>query len=59
MKEVKSWIEKNHRTNSGVSSVKIASLEHELKQNLPKAYKEFLSLTGEEFIPLIIGHGFK
>lgn len=48
---VKTWIEKNKWNKCGISEFEIEALEVKIKRKLPKAFKEFLVLTGKAFQP--------
>ena len=46
------WLEKNKKLATGSKESNIHSLEQEYNVSLPKAYKEFLFLGGDEFLPI-------
>lgn len=56
LKNVKSWIEKNRRNGLGVPIAEIEQLEAKIGFIFPKAYKEFLFLSGKRFQPWIESH---
>lgn len=52
MTNMQSWINKNPRYAIGENESWIQKLESTYKVKLPKAYKEFIVLGGEEFYPM-------
>ncbi|WP_300687702.1 SMI1/KNR4 family protein [Chryseobacterium sp.] len=51
-KELNEYLIKNKWNNSNVSLASINQLEIKINKEFPKAYKEFLELTGKHFYPI-------
>jgi len=58
MKEMRDFLIKNPIEQLEVSKEEVVKLEETLKINFPKAYYEFLILSGEQFCPIKMGHRF-